>query len=145
MKSKKKKKASRKKHEIAAVSQLKSTVKRFNFKRLLNAALTFVVVFLIYQIGVFFEFKPIIHIYSWLCFLLVMAFFLLNRGFGKISAGLDEENLPKNLSEDEKAAYISAEKIRMKYKMGVLYLLTAVLITLFIDSIYLVYYQWFLA
>jgi len=143
MKSKKKKKQSKENYESTAKKQLKSALKRFNFKRLLNAFVTFIVVFLIYQVGIFFQFKPIIHIYSWLTFFLAMAFFILNRGFGKLSSKVNEENLPKDLSDEQKKAYLHAEKIRTKYKLIALYLLTAFLLTLFIDSIYLVYFQWF--
>ena len=142
MASKKKKKAKGKKYETAAHKQLKETIKHFNFKRLLAAFAVFAVVFVIYQIGIYFQFKPIIHIYSWLTFILVMLFFLLNRGFGKLSSSLSEENIPKNLSDEEKAAYISSEQIRIKYARAVLYLLTGLLVTLLIDSIYLLYIQW---
>lgn len=146
MKSKKKKKKPKAtKQSTSAFLQLKNTVKRFDFKRLLALAATFIPVFILYQIGIFFTFKPIIHIYSWITFLLLIAFFILNRGFGKKPDPTSDENLPKDLNEEEKAAYVASEKLRLKYSRVVLLLLTSFLITLLIDSIYLVYFQWFKA
>ncbi len=92
---------------------------------LLRLALAFIIEFTVYQVGCYFEFKPIVPIYMTLIAVLCVAYFVLTRG--KLRSAVKGE---EGMSEK-----------RLKASKTVLIILIPLLFTIAFDILYLSFFS----
>lgn len=109
------------------------------FNRLLLLALWFVSLFAVYEVGVHYEFKPVIHIYCAALCILAIAFVAVNRGTS-VKPPLPDE-LPDEWDHIKKQEYIDAAKARAEKAKLLLYPFLSILLTLLFDWIYLMLFS----
>ncbi|MDD6799489.1 MAG: hypothetical protein PUE85_03590 [Firmicutes bacterium] len=127
------------KKKTGPADEIKAAFKKFNFRLAGKTALCFLAVFAVYQIGIYFEFKPMIHIYSIAVLILFVLYFILNRGLGKPAGIPDRASLPAEWSEEQKDDAVRiAEKTRKASKV-ILMLLVSFTLTLLLDMMWLFY------
>ena len=122
-----------KSHEYKAARDLKSNLKKINWKLAGILAGCFAAVFTVFRIGIYFEWKAIYPVYYVLTLISLGAWLWFNHGFGNRLPDREMLNMP----EEEKDGFISRlEKDRKIAKMISL-LLIPLLLTFAIDFIQL--------
>jgi len=119
--------------------ELKREAKKVNWRLVLITLITVLLVFTVYQTALHLMFEYIIHIYSISAGILTVIFGIMNRGFSKFDP--DEAVFPDSLSEEEKKEAVIKEEKRRKAARKLLIPLTAILITLALDMVYLFYLE----
>lgn len=118
-------------------TELKKEAKRVNWKRVLTVFGVTVLIFALYELAVMLEFIYIVHIYAILGGVLALVYGILNRGFARFDP--DSVIFPKSYTEEQKKELIEKELIRRRKARLLLIPLIGILITLAIDTVYLIY------
>lgn len=105
--------------------------------RLLLLILSVIVFFTLYEVCVAYNIGIIVHIYGILLALLLLAYGVLNRGFSRHIPESDE--LPPEMSDQEKEEYISTQKKRNKTAKALLIPIISILLTFAFDLIYILF------
>ena len=113
--------------------QLKEEAKKINLKLWLITFISVLCIFGVYQLCVYFAFKPIVHIYAVAAGILAVCFFVFNKGLSNQKLTLDD--LPSDWDEGRKEAFL---KSRRKAKLFLIPLI-GILLTFAFDIIYLFY------
>lgn len=103
-------------------------------KKLLLLAVHFLLAFTLYQVMLHFEVTAAPLLYMGVTFALVLAYYMVNRGFGRPPKG---EDLPDGMPAAEKCAVIEEAKARFQKAQKILLWLLPFLLTLFFDMLYL--------
>ena len=116
-----------------APSQLMRTIKSFNWGLFGLFLLTFLIVSVLYRVGMFYEWYPTIPIYFalTLCSGLVYAFY--NRGLmGRLPKA---EELNESWTDEQKQTFLAEAAARKKKSRFLLILFAALLLTFFFDAL----------
>lgn len=95
--------------------------------------LSFVIIIGVYFVAVKFDFGYIVYIYAAVACGLIVAYFVINRGFE--SSPPDISQLPEEWDEARKSEYISECNIRHARAKKLLFVLLPVLVVLMIETI----------
>lgn len=112
--------------------------RKFNFLLLGKLALSFVVIFGIYQAGCMYEFKPIVPIYLGALTVLITAYLILNRGIDRDTP--TPEMLPDDWDDQRKLKFIESDRVGKRRAKRLLIFIIPMILTLLIDIIYLYYF-----
>ena len=117
----------------------KEKVKKINWRLWGITIAVTLVLFAVYQAGIYFESIAVMYIYAILMGVLIIVYGILNRGF----SGFDPEKVsfPKNMAEEEKQILIEKELKRRKKAKIVLIPLIGIMVTLAFDTLYLYYLE----
>ena len=133
----KKKKKNRLVRSETPTRQLRTALKKVNWRLVGITLLSFLAVYALYEIGVYREWKPIIHIYAWASLICAILFVFANGGIGKLRQVPDRKELPKEMPEEEKDRTIRREaNLRLTARVALI-LLISLLLTLVFDTTYL--------
>lgn len=125
------------KRKKTAGEEVRESVKRFNWKLALMVLAVFAAVFVIYEVGIYFEFKPIVHIYAWAILCMIVAYVILNKGLGKPKKPEAIEAEAAKLEENEREDFIRRENGKSRASVILLIFIFAFIVTYLIDLIYL--------
>lgn len=117
--------------------ELKKEAKKVNWKRVLTVFGVTVLIFAVYEVAMILEFGYMIHIYSILGGALALVYGILNRGFARFDP--DSVIFPEGFTDEQKRELIEKELARRGKARLLLIPLTGILITLAIDTVYLIY------
>lgn len=131
----KKKKFKVKRHELAAENSLRKNLGRFNWALLGKLALSFAIIFGIFQLAIQFEFGAIYPIYFGLFVVVFALFGYFNHGFSKEIPTRDELIIP----EEQKDAFLEKVVRDRKIAKKLLIILIPLILTIIIDIIYIFY------
>ncbi len=106
--------------------------------KLLQLAGAFLLMFAVYQTACYFAFRPIMVIYWVAAGVLFLVYVVLCRGFS--ARTLTEDDLRPELPNEEKQAFLAEDTKRKAVAKKVLIWFLALLLTLFIDIVYLFYF-----
>lgn len=82
--------------------------KKFNFKLLLILLFNTVIIFTIYRVGVYFEFKPMLWIYFGATLALSLGYIIYNRGLSR--RNITHDMLPESWSAVQKQQFLDEDK-----------------------------------
>ncbi len=115
------------------LQELRKEAKKVNWRLWLITFISVVCIFGVYQLCVYLNFRPIVHIYAIAVCLLAIAFCVLNKGFSNRKLTLND--LPKEWDDGKKAAFLENRR-RARY---LLIPIIGILLTFAFDIIYLYY------
>jgi len=115
--------------------ELKKSLKRMNWKLIIQLAAAFISIFGVYQTALYFEFHWIMPIYYAALIILILIFLFLNKGVGR--GGTAFEQLPPEWSDDEKNKYLEKDGRDRAIAKKLLIFIIPLLLTFAIDILYL--------
>ncbi len=116
-----------------APSELKSAFKRMNWKLVGQLAACFAVIFIVYQVFVYYRIPFIIHAYAIILLALLIAYVTLARGFS--CKPFDESLFPGDWDAERRAAYLAGDEKRKKTAKKLLLFIIPIILTFMIDMI----------
>ena len=108
--------------------------KRLPWKKVLLLALSFAVIFGFYQVGIYFCWEWIVHLYCIAAGVLAVAYVIINRGIFTLP---ERDSLPDGWDEERKDIFIEDQKKRRRISSVLLYIAIPVIMTIVIDMMYI--------
>ncbi len=119
--------------------ELRHQARRINWRLWTVTLLSVAAIFSVYQVAVYFRFKYILHIYCILAGVLMILYFLTNRGFS--GHKVTYESLPEDWDKERKDAFLNSIEARHRRAKKLLIPIIGILSTLAFDIVYLFYIE----
>ncbi|MFA6947582.1 MAG: hypothetical protein WCQ72_01215 [Eubacteriales bacterium] len=130
-------------HEYTAQQELRVSLSKVKWKRLLAVLGGTIVSYTIFRVAIHYEFAPIYPIYYALLIAAFAAFVILNRGFSR--APTPREELDASWDDEKKDAWLADELKRKSIARRIMYIIVPLLVTFALDSLELFFFDSFIS